>query len=112
MTISHLTLDRLQRLPDGSEFFACFTSYAPSHLYVMSPELRDFVTHRAHLVFGSFEGDRSCGPACGDFSQDRGHRDEVCPSCHHLNRNHPECGQFSWMTVLCGNVHLRLEGSH
>lgn len=109
MTLSHISLEELQTLPLDTPFFACFSTEAQAHPYVMLPEIRNFVTYRAHNVHGVWTGDRGCEAhplLCGNFTLEDPNK--VCPGCHHLQRNHPECNTFGWLTVLCEGQHVKL----
>lgn len=105
--IRHITLEELQSLPDGQDFYAAFGPAAPAHDYVMGPELRSHVTYRAHLVFGAWAG--ACTHEAGEYVDFvRTDSDVICGGCHHRHGNHPVCKTFSWLNVLCGGKHVKL----
>lgn len=108
LPLHHISLEVLQGLPDGEEFFATFSPTSVAHRYEMVDELRKHVNHRAHEVHGAWQGDRGC---TGSHNFEGGafklSANEICPNCHHRAGNHPECELFSWITVLCGGQHVR-----
>ncbi len=104
----HISLDELQNLPDGANFYASFSPTSAAFKYVMGPELRDYVIHRSHFVNGSWAGDLTCSGLHNLDNIEQSEPHSVCPNCHHLNENHPQCQSFSWLTVLCGGRHVKL----
>lgn len=107
--LKHITLEQLQGLNSGEKFWASFSPTSPAYEYEMVEDVRSYVTYRSHLVTGSWQGELGC-PSRGHAKEEVWEKvtDRVCPGCHHLVVNHPECKQFSWLVVLCEGVHKKL----
>lgn len=105
----HVDLETLAHLPDDAEFYASFGPVSPAHLYVMVPELRDYVIHRSYSLHGSWQGTLGCDKHQAEpLEFRRVDQDAICPGCHHRNGNHPTCERYRWLTVQCGGEHVKL----
>jgi len=114
VVLQHIGLEKLQELPDDALFYASFSPTSAAHPYVMCPELRAYVHHHAHTVHGSWIGGRQHSALPPVAQLPVWSKDAICSDiveeggCHHRVGNHPECQAFTWITVLCGDLHGRV----